>query len=346
MNQKSYTRMKTKIEEIWNELEQDASLTSGVLLRRYSSSVLPDIYVALQQPEHLRGVALRIRSDNQINVSRYSTLQDVSLSIVPEKNDTVKCFLLIRLLNSNHKDVFATLCEDLIWEIAQVNDEEIFLKVLLDRFEKWKSLFDRATQGGLSSEEQRGLYGELYFLRKWISLTADFQKCIFSWLGPQMELRDFQSGKWGVEVKTTYSNNHQRIYVSSERQLDMSNLDTLFLFHLSLESQHLNGENLNQMISSIINLLSEDALAMVQFKSRLLQAGYYFEHSDSYDDNGYHVRQESFYSVRDDFPRIEESDLRAGVGDVKYSIIISNYDNYLVTDSFVFEMISNYGWKS
>lgn len=330
----------TKINEIWNDLENDRSLQKGLLLRRYSATFLPDVFVGLQRPENLRCVALRIHSGSKINTSVYSNLKDIRIIIVPDDNDNSKSFLLIVLTNSEHNEVFSTLSEDLINQIAFVSQEEVLIREILNRFEKWKALFDRAASDGLSDEEQRGLFGELYFLRKWIFKSSNIQHCVQCWLGTERELRDFQSLKHGIEVKTTQGNNHQKIQISSERQLDSSKLDTLILYHLSLDSQQGNGETLNEIISSIVELLSQDFLALVQFKYKLLQAGYFFHHITKYQIKGYQIRQDSFYKVRDNFPRIEENDVRTGVGDVKYSIVLSNHSEYLMSESIVLKLIN------
>ena len=330
----------TKIDQIWNDLENDKSLSRGLLLRRYSASSLPDVYVALQQPEGLRCVALKIHGDNDLNTLRYSNLKDIHVTVVPDDNDNTGRFLLIVLANNEYNEVFATLAEDLINQITSIADEERLLKEVLNRFEKWKALFDKATSEGLTPEEQRGLYGELYFMRKWVSESPDLQKCVQSWLGPEKGLRDFQSDGWGIEIKTTFGNNHQKIHISSERQLDTTNLSILILYHLSLESQQGNGETLNQIVGSITESLSQDVSAQLQFRSKLLQGGYFFHHAFRYDLTGYQIRQELFYRVRDNFPRIEEVDIRAGIGDVKYSIMLSEQSEYLVPETFVFETIN------
>lgn len=332
-----------KINEIWNELENDKSLSAGLLLRRYAASVLPDVYVALRQPQKLRCIALRLQSESRINLSRYSNLKDLSLELIPDEKDNTKHYLLILLSSQQHKDVFSTLCEDLMYGICNVIGEDRIVRELLNRFEKWKSLFDKAGLQGLSPEEQRGLFGELYFLRKWIFHSSDLQYCTQSWLGPEKELRDFQLKDWAVEVKTTHGNNHQKIQISSERQLDTSNLTTLLLYHLSLETQQQNGESLNQIVDSVIDLLNTDIAAQTQFRSKLLQGGYFIHHRLLYENIGYHVRQESYYTVRDSFPRIEENGIRKGVGDVKYSIILSDYADYIISESSVLEIINQYG---
>lgn len=331
-----------KIDDIWKELEEDPSSSTGLLLRRYSATILPDVYVALRQPEKLRCIAVRLPSAERITLSEYGHLGDIRLEIMSDERDGSARYLLILLSSQQHRDIFATLCEDLIWRISNLTEKEKVVKVLMNRLEKWKSLFEKAASQELSPEEQRGLFGELYFLRKWIGQSFDSLRCVSSWLGPEMDLRDFQQGDWGVEVKTTFGNNHQKIHISSERQLDPSHLKNLFLCHVSLELQNQHGENLNQLTDIILGMLTDNPGAQAQFRSRLLQAGYYSHHKPFYDKTGYHIRQTTFYSIKDGFPRLEEKDLRPGVGEVKYSIILSGFTDYAVTETSVFEIMNQH----
>lgn len=329
-----------KINEIWNELESDKSSSTGLLLRRCPPSIFPDVFICLHKYEKHRGIALKLRNTNNINLSRYSNLRDLKPELVPDERDNSKAYLLILLKNSQHEDVFATLCEDLINGIADLQQEEKVVKELLNRLEKWKSLFEKASAEGLSPEEQRGIYGELCFLKKWITSSNEYSKCIQSWVGNEKAVRDFQFSDWALEVKTTHGNNHQKIRISSERQLDTENLNTLILLHLSLEVQQQNGETLNNIIRDILLLLNTDIASQTQFKSKLFMAGYFNHHSPLYENIGYQIRQENYYLVHGEFPRIEEKDIRNGVGDVKYSIIISEYTSYIITELSVLERIA------
>lgn len=321
-----------RIIDIWNDQEKDSSAT-GLLLRRCPSSVFPDVFVGLRKAEQQKCIAIRFRKDNNVDLSHYTNLKDIKPEFKSDDRDSTKIFLLIVLLNSQHTDVFATLCEDLITGVAEIKEEPKVIKELLNRLEKWKSLFDKAAAEGLSKEEQRGLYGELYFLRKWINNTVDFYSCIKSWVGPEQAIRDFQISDWALEVKTTHGNNHQKIQISSERQLDTTNLNSLFLLHLSLEVQQQNGETLNDIVDEVIELLSNELASQSKFRVKLLQAGYFNNHRLYYEKAGYQIRGESYYLVNNHFPRIEENDIRKGVGDVKYSIILSEYTEYVIEDS-------------
>lgn len=331
-----------KIETLWNELENDLSAQAGLLRRRYAGSVLPDVFVALRHPEKTRCLAVRISNTASVNISAHEQLKDLRLEVVQDEHYVDKNLLLVLLADRQHTDIFSVLCEDLIGAVAQLTDERSVVKELLNRLEKWKSLFDQAALQGLNPNAQRGLYGELYFLRKWLQHTEDFQYCLQAWTGSEKAVRDFQYGDWALEVKTSHGNNHQKVQISSERQLDTASLTVLFLFHLSLEVQQSNGETLNQLIDAVTEMLSSDAAAYARFRTKLLEAGYFPHHRSFYDDTGYQIRLETIYEVREEFPRIEERDVRRGVGDVKYSIVLSDYSDYIVTDNNVFQRINAY----
>ena len=336
---KPKTLTMTKINQIWEELATDISFTKGLIMRRYSRSVLPDIFVAIQQPEKLLCIASSISESIEINTLHFDNLQDIQIELIPDPNQKGKNTLLFKLNNNLHKDIFSVLCEDLINSIASETKEKQLVKTILNRFEKWKLLFTKIVSDGLLPEEQRGLFGELYFLRKFLQVNNNFQFVLNTWIGTAGEIRDFQMNNWALEVKTTYGNNHQKIQISSERQLDNTNLGNLFLYHLSLEKAQESGESLNQIINSINSLLTTDVVALNRFKLKLYEAGYFEQHIDLYDPIGYFIRKDTFYLVENEFPRIQENDIRSGVGDVKYSIILSQCETFKTTEQFIFETL-------
>jgi len=330
----------TKIDYIWRELENDDSSHAGIIYKRYSISVISDVFVAIRAPEKLRCIAARILKGNSPDVVKWNKLKDIKVEIIDDDSNPAKCYLLILILNLQHKDIFSVLCEDLISQVASIVVENTLIKELLNRLTKWQTLFEKLAQPGLSPESQRGLFGELYFLRKFLSINTENDKCINSWQGPSNSAQDFQYGSWALEVKTTHGNNHQKIQISSERQLDIHNLDNLILYHLSLESRLHSGETLNQIVDSIYEFLGSDYSSLNCFKLKLFEAGYFDQHRHLYENTGYFIRQDIYYKVENHFPRIEESDIRDGVGDVKYSIIVSLCQNYNIYETEVFQIIS------
>lgn len=320
----------TKIENIWLGLEGDNSSHSGLLYKRYSAEVLPDIFIALKAPEKLRCIAFRISTSFPFDITQWNKLRDIKIEILPDDRDKTKKFLLILLLNKQHKDIFSTLCEDLIFGVSEVSTEQTLVEKLLERLAKWQSLFEKVGKQGLSDEAQRGLYGEIYFLRFFLKNTSDKNYCLKSWLGPEKSIQDFQYSNWAVEVKTTHGNNHQKIHITSERQLDDSIIEKIFLYHLSLDVRVGNGESLNILIDEVSEILKENTMANNLFKLKLLESGYYEIHRPLYEERGYSIRQENLYRVSGNFPRITENKIPIGVGDVRYSIVLSESEEWRI----------------
>lgn len=320
----------TKIENIWLALESDNFSHSGLLYKRYSAEVFPDVFIAIKAPEKLRCIAFRISVGFSFDEDHWNKLKDIKIENLPDERDKSKKFLIILLLNKQHKDIFATLCEDLIFGIAEITSEHTLVEKLLERLAKWQSLFEKVGKRGLSDEEQRGLYGEIFFLRFFLNNTLDKNYCLKSWLGPEKSIQDFQFSNWAVEVKTTHGNNHQKIYITSERQLDDSIIEKIFLYHLSLDVRIENGESLNALIDEVLISLKENTIASNLFKLKLLESGYYETHRPLYEEIGYTIRQENIYHVSGHFPRIIESQIPRGVGDVKYSVVLSESEEWRI----------------
>lgn len=329
-----------KIKKIWEELENDKSYNKGLLIRRYSGTVLPDVFIALQQPEKLLCIATSITANIEINISSFANLEEIQLDVLPDSNQLGKNLLIFKLINNQHKDIFAVLCEDLISTISTETNEKKLITILLNRFEKWKSLFNKFALQGLTPEVQRGLFGELFFLRTFLQYKSDHQNVLNTWVGTSKEIRDFQFNDWALEVKTTIGNNHQKVHISSERQLDTNHLENLFLYHLSLEKAQESGESLPQIVNSILLLLETDIISLNRFKAKLYEVGYFHEQQELYTSIGYHVRQDNFFKVEGDFPRLQENELRYGVGDVKYSIIISQCQQYIQSENQVLKSLT------
>lgn len=330
---------KTKIDNIWLSLEVDNSSHSGLLYKRYSAEVLPDVFIALKAPEKLRCIAFRISISFAFDENQLHKLKDIKIETLSDEQDKSKKFLLILLLNKQHKDIFSTLCEDLIFGVSDVTSEQVLVEKLLDRLMKWQSLFEKVGKQGLSDEAQRGLYGEIYFLRFFINNTSDKIYCLKSWLGPEKSIQDFQYSNWAVEVKTTHGNNHQKIHITSERQLDDSIIEKIFLYHLSLDIRVGNGESLNSLIDDVLEILNENTVASNLFKLKLLESGYYETHRPLYEERGYTIRQENLYQVSGNFPRITESQIPIGVGDVRYSIVLSESEEWRINQEALLEEI-------
>ena len=89
------------------------------------------------------------------------------------------------------------------------------------------------------------------------------------------------------------------------------------------------------LFRSIANNVSE----LNSFRLKLFEVGYFDIHKPIYRNTGYNPRQESIYRVEGEFPRIAENEIRHGVGDVKYSIVIADCLSFTRTETELFQDI-------
>ncbi len=321
--------MNDAIERIWNELETMPVVSPGFLKKRYSAECQADVYVGLKIPEKTRLLILRLSWKTGAAVSIFPNLRGIRIEKVADEENFVKyIFLNLVLTEPLFADVFSVLAEDIVSSICPLSEEKQIVKRFFNRLNQWQTLFERYKEEGLSSERQRGLYGELYFLRKLISKSNNKLRHLKSWVGPSGAVQDFQYPNLAIEVKTSAGKHHQKFYVSSERQLDDSIIPALFLFHLSLDARQGHGETLPEVVSSIRTLLVDEPDALNIFQHNLLQIGYFDSQKELYMETGYAIRKEYLFKVENDFPRLTEKDIPVGVGDIKYSIDISSCMSY------------------
>ena len=326
--------------ELWKLLEEEK--TVGLVKRLYSSDVPFHIYGTFQYPERYYGIAFTFSNDIRMDISSFDNLRELKVMLLTDTTFINTRLLIIQLVHPNSRDIFATLCENLIQSVFKLNSEQKISRTIINQLEKWKTLFEKNNSTGLTPAEQQGFYGELHFLQKFLA-KSDANPCdvLHTWVGVDKAMRDFQGNRWAVEVKTTSTNNPQKVIVNGERQLDETMLENLYLSHFSVEISNGNGQTLCRKIASIRELFENDAPALSLFNAKLFEAGYLDKHEPFYQDRFYQVRNENFYKIENDFPRIKENELRGGVSDVKYSIILAMCDECLVSENQLFNAIKS-----
>lgn len=230
-------------------------------------------------------------------------------------------------------DVFTALAEDLAGRVGDASDPAEQAGVFLGQLARWQK-FLSASQEGLGDEEQRGLWGELHFLRTHLlpGMGAD---AVAGWKGGEKAHQDFQFEAGAAEVKTTLAKRPQVVRITSERQLDSAGWRALFLHVVALEPRDGGGETLPALVASFRVALAGEAAALETFEDGLLAYGYLDAHAGRYAERGYLVRSETTFRVRRGFPRLVEKDLPPGIGDVSYGLSIAALEAFAVETGVV-----------
>lgn len=327
--------------DLWAEME--AQHRMGIVKRLYDTNIPYHIFATYSSDECGYGISFSYPEGIRIDTTPFSNLKKLKVGIYNDDTLVNSKMLLIQLLAPAQRDTFSCLCESLINTVKNMESEEQMIKSVINQLDKWRNLFDKAGSEGLSPSQQQGLYGELTFLRKLITKNVfPASEALDYWVGVDAAQRDFMGDSWAVEVKTTATSNPQEVTINSERQLDESLFENLYLYHCSVEITKKNGETLPDKIYKLRRDLENDPAALSKFNERLITAGYFDENEALYAFRAYKVRGESIFRIEGDFPRIKESDLRTGVGNLTYSIVLSACIGYVKSESAVFNTIKKH----
>lgn len=226
-----------------------------------------------------------------------------------------------------NKDIFITVCADLVRGLDVCLSNERRRKEIADFLSRWSRFFERYGGEGLSSERQRGLYGELWWFRRMIDAGIDPAVCISAWKGCEYAFHDFQIEGHVVEVKTTMTKEPREVVINNERQLDDRGLSSLHLLVITLLKVDGQSETLPEIVYSLRESFVSRTSLIYSFENSLREAGYLDIHSHLYKD-GYIVSKEELFRVSNGFPRI--IDISQGLGNIHYSLVISACSQFLI----------------
>lgn len=310
-------------ERIWAEMEQVTPPGHvGRVMRRVRPDAHCDLFLGLAKPSNLRMVVMPVSESSLTSLVDLPMSRGVEARIARPGDHGADPSLELVLIDPRASDIFTALATDVVGAAAAELDEARAVASFVGRLRRWQRFLDESGPGGLEPDEQRGLFAELWLMQYVLFDAFGPTLSLTAWTGPSHASHDFQFGPGAVEVKGSAAKQDQHLRIASERQLDDTGLDALFLFHLSLDEHRETGTSLVDLVAEIRARLASTAEGPL-FEDRLWDAGFSDAHSPLYANPGYTVRESNFFRVTGDFPRITEADLRSGVGDVRYAISVA-----------------------
>lgn len=248
-----------------------------------------------------------------------------------------KNFLVISQEIEESEEIFEKILQNLVDHILSGEDKPLFTTIyeVLDR---WHNFFLRKKDFRLTPEEQRGVFGELYYIRKWLGTFPDEPPLIISyWKGPTKNRIDFVKNDFAVEIKTIVPKIREDVKIANEKQLELNPvINKLYLYVIEIEPNESDGKTIQQLMDEIRQILLIKAPSiLVKFNDLLLDLGITDE---IYNDTLYFVHKENAYKVTSDFPKITSDILPVGVSNVSYSIDLSHCINFQVSIDRVYNL--------
>ena len=320
--------MKTDdINAIWIDIERQKNDRKKQLQRLVYIDLLYRAYIGSTGIPSKRFLSMEIPESESKSFDSFSVPMGFTLSIgAPSVKHEGYTACVLQAASADQNDIFTIVAKDILEELQKQGEASLYIDALKRRIEKWRQFFKNPAMHKLSEETVIGLIGELSFIldlhNAGISDVPDF------WNGPIKAAQDFQGNSVAMEVKTSASNKLDYVHISSEVQLEYSQVEALFLVVYRVERNDANGITLPVLIDKVETVLNDAQKS--RFKANLTCIGYNETDSALYK-KGYSVKERKIYRVGDAFPHIERSSLPGGVVDVKYKVLLQNCESFEVS---------------
>jgi hypothetical protein len=327
-------------EQDWAQLESDPH-SHGVTVRRVYPEAARDIFIGVRHPGGTRMLTIRVTTHAAAEaVRQFRELPRTrGIELHFARLDGQSSELRVLLTNPALSEVFNPLASDIAGTAHSEPDDDKTVRSAIERFEHWRQMLQSITSSGLSTSNRRGLFGELSLLRDLLLASLPQGDAVRAWTGPTGAHQDFQFDQAAIEVKTSTGKEPQTLVINSERELDDTGIGCLILAHYSLDERlGGTGESLNSLADRS-RILVTNAAARELLDSLLVRYGYLSDQRSLYDEPRYTIRRQRFWRVGGSFPRITEADLRPGVGDCEYRIVVAGLDQYVLSDKDVHAVV-------
>jgi len=244
--------------------------------------------------------------------------------------------LMLMLEDEEQVELFEVFCRDVMGAAERASSAADVLSRTVRRMMRWHHMLRGGAAGKLSTEEQRGLVGELALLNELADRIGE-AAAVTAWRGPSGAPRDFELPGLCIEAKARRSAARPKVAVSSEDQLaDIP--DTVLLLRVTDVDSAGGppGRTLAAIVAEALDRFGASASGDL-LEQALLATG--FDAEDDYTDLSWAVGTRRTFEVRDDFPRIVPP-LPQGTGDLRYSVALADCNTFIVEDDTLAELLA------
>ena len=314
--------------EIWDKLATPSGRESqkdGWYVRRIYPDAASAIFVAVRHPGAVPALLVEVDATAVDVVGEYPSARGFQLypeSVTPGVRGRTRLCLV--LADTRYREVLEVLVNDVSERIAVAPGEGEAVKAFIARLHIWQNFMRRHGVEGLTKEAQIGLFGELLFLVDHLLDRITAHDAVNAWKGPAGGKQDFDIGGRSVEVKSTTVIPAVTVDIASMTQLDETLVELLLLCHVSLVVAGGDGESLPELVDRVrATIQIQDVSALDGLNAKLIEAGYLDSHSELYSDTQYRHRETKFFKVTNGFPRIAARDLRGGISECSYKVLLT-----------------------
>jgi len=314
--------MKTSIEQAWDSAIEKARSAppkaEGYLFFLLDDTADNKVYGGVDA-EHNVVLAIEVNAKPAAAI-----LKSAALDYFRHRREGFDTWLMVlRLRRPELSPVFGRLCQDLIDEIGNTDDEETLIRLVHRRLALWQRLFDQSGAGLLESHQVMGLLAELLYMDSVLSAEQrTVSETAAAWVGPSGDDQDFRFSSEAVEVKAI-GPGARGVTISSLRQLDGVLPVLLSVWTMRPASSDEKGAvTLNRLTASLEQRFTSDPVALATFRESLLEVGY-VEHPH-YDEMAFEPLQTEQFMVEEGFPRLTTATVPVGITSATYVLSLDS----------------------
>ncbi len=287
------------------------------------------VYLAVDS-RHRRHLLVQVPDD----IAPFSQRETRSLEVTTARfqvgSNPESLYVDLICTDSAQHATFSAIAQDLIRSLRQSAGP--LRDSIVSALARWRA-FWTVKAGGMSREDALGLFGELWFLRRWLgTVNATIVK---RWQATDSARHDFQWPSASVEVKTaaTQVAGAPVHRIASLEQLADPEQGQLYLFSLQVCDDALAGNTLHSLVASLTADLQADFQALSEFNDRLASRGYSPADQQA-PARPLRILAERLYRVTAGFPRLtrqsfQPDGLPSGIRGMEYEIDLAVCESWL-----------------
>lgn len=326
----------SSIKEIWEHQASEAR--NDVIKKRIEEIQELNCYLGTISFSKAKFFSIEIDSKVNVHTNYLKRFTGVEVQVLPAFDSNKELVLI--LLEDELSDIFILFIDDIIKSLLTIENSDDALLIISKRINYWKKLFGKFSERLLTPEQQRGLYGELYFLRILLENTKNYDYVIQAWQAPGGKNQDFYFNGKAIEVKTSQANN-PNITISNEFQLDIRGLKQLYIAFFKLYEYPSNENTLLSIINEIRDLLKLEPNLIPEFNLKIETLGITSDIEEEYNKTSYVIRNEIYYNVTDEFPKITPLLVNEAISKISYQITSSDCKPFIIEFEFILNELLN-----
>lgn len=255
-------------------------------------------------------------------VSKIESSKSIQASCMPRKDG--RYATSFTLVSREQEDVFITMCGDMIRFSSTENDRSRSVARVLKRYTAWLKLLQHKNSALLGATAQKGLIGELLYLKDRIERGMSAADALAGWVGPEGADQDFTYEDGWHEIKTTGAASAE-VTISSAEQLDNAQPGELVVMRVDKCAPAQTGAfTLYKLVHQIIGMLNVSAGAADTFVLKLGSVGYI--DMPEYDQQTFVFSSKAKYTVDETFPCLVRNSLPPEIVNLNYVLSLPSLE--------------------